>query len=200
MALIRELRAALQAALTDPRERGAIALPPGGNWREAAVVLPLLSDGGTARLLLIQRPHSLRTHAGQFAFPGGSRDPEESLEAAALRELEEELAIGPMQVELLGTIDPVPTSSRFFVTPFVGWISERIEYRPAKAEVDRVIEVPLGELIHSVRHWTEPREYEGRRYSVHFYDYQGEVIWGATGQMLWDFLQRVAVLPAAKEL
>jgi 8-oxo-dGTP pyrophosphatase MutT (NUDIX family) len=197
---VESLRAELRHALN--AERPPLDFPGLGiaQWREAAVVVPVLAESKTLRLLVIQRPRTLRTHAGQFAFPGGARDGEESLQAAGLRELDEELGLTAAEVELLGALPETPTSSHYRVTPFVGWVDRPVTLRPAAAEVDRVLEIPLHALLKEPHHWTELRRYEGRDYPVHFFDYGGAVIWGATGLMLWNFIQCVAALPAAKEL
>ncbi|MDE9567113.1 NUDIX domain-containing protein, partial [Xenorhabdus bovienii] len=56
------------------------------NQRNAAVLLPIICKPEPS-LLLTQRSQSLRSHAGQIAFPGGVTDPDDnSLIATALRE------------------------------------------------------------------------------------------------------------------
>ena len=68
-----------------------------GNRQSA--VLMLLADGPQGPdLLLTQRAATLRTHAGQPAFPGGAIDPGEDAVAAALREGEEETGVDPTSV------------------------------------------------------------------------------------------------------
>lgn len=48
---------------------------------------------GDGRVLLAQRPPG-KPHAGMWEFPGGKIEPGETPEAALIRELDEELAIG----------------------------------------------------------------------------------------------------------
>ena len=53
------------------------------------------------KVLLIQRAHA--PFAGRWALPGGFVDMEESLEASALRELEEETGLSKIYLEQLYT-------------------------------------------------------------------------------------------------
>src|SRR5712691_9409041 len=63
--------------------------------RPAAVAVVLLpDDSGRACFLLTRRAASLRTHARQWALPGGRVNPGESAPRAALRELSEEVGLG----------------------------------------------------------------------------------------------------------
>jgi len=54
--------------------------------REAAALLLIYPIDGQAHVLLTVRSAGLRLHTGQVSFPGGSVDPNESFESAALRE------------------------------------------------------------------------------------------------------------------
>ena len=50
-------------------------------------------------MLLIERAHDMRSHAGQVAFPGGAVDPgDDGAVAAALREAVEETGLDPAGV------------------------------------------------------------------------------------------------------
>ena len=63
-------------------------------------------DGGNPKLLLIQRGGE--PYAGCWAFPGGFADPNEEIQATALRELEEETGISDFpedQMQLVGTYE-----------------------------------------------------------------------------------------------
>ena len=63
-------------------------------------------------LLLIERARSLRTHAGQVAFPGGAVDPGDvDPPATALREAHEEVGLDPATVVVAATLPSLyPTS------------------------------------------------------------------------------------------
>jgi 8-oxo-dGTP pyrophosphatase MutT (NUDIX family) len=120
---------------------------PPAERRPAAVALVLLPDGeGRACFLLTRRAERLRAHARQWALPGGRIEPGESAEAAARRELAEEvgLALGPEAV--LGVLDDYPTRSGFVITPVVVWGDGASELTPNPDEVMRVYHVPLDDL------------------------------------------------------
>src|SRR4051812_237516 len=118
-------------------------------------------------LLLTERAHDMRSHPGQVSFPGGSVDPTDaSVEAAALREAEEETGLDPAGVQVFGRLPQLwLPPSNFAVTPVLGWWREESQVRAVDpAEVHAVYRVPLDHLLDpahrvSVRHpsgWTGP--------------------------------------------
>jgi 8-oxo-dGTP pyrophosphatase MutT (NUDIX family) len=110
----------------------------------AAVLVPLFEREGEAHVWLARRPASMRSHAGQVAFPGGKRDAsDESLLDTALREADEELGIERACVDVLGALDRVVTHSGFVISPWVGWLVQSVELRPNPGEVARVFAAPL---------------------------------------------------------
>jgi 8-oxo-dGTP pyrophosphatase MutT (NUDIX family) len=163
---------------------------PGLVLREAAVLVPLLVREGTPHILFTKRPPTLRHHAGQYSFPGGSRDPEDVTPLhTALRETREELGIDVSGVRVLGALDEVPTLTEFRIQPFVGVIPTGLEYRPNPDEVEFILEVPLSHLLDPSLRRTERRSLRGVEYEVDFYTYGSHVIWGATGRILRDLLR-----------
>ena len=157
--------------------------------REAGVLVLLVPhDGDPAVVLTIRREH-LPDHAGQISFPGGQREGDESLLDAALREAEEEVALPPSSVRMLGRLTPlyIPPSD-FCVHPFVGRPESAPELCPADEEVERVLRVPLAHLLDPATHSTETRRLGGTDVEVPYYDVAGRTVWGATAMMLAEFL------------
>jgi 8-oxo-dGTP pyrophosphatase MutT (NUDIX family) len=111
-----------------------------------AIVVVESEAGGEATVLLTKRPASLRRHAGQWALPGGRLDEGETVEAAALRELHEELRLELSPDTILGLLDDYPTRSGFRITPVVVWggVVGRID--PDPVEVAYVLRVPFRQL------------------------------------------------------
>ena len=115
--------------------------------KAAAVALVLLADAEERGcFLLTKRAPTLRAHTGQWALPGGRMDAGESPEAAALRELDEEVGLKLGVEKLLGFLDDYPTRSGFVITPVVFWADDPGALAPNPAEVARVHVVPLTDL------------------------------------------------------
>ncbi len=113
----------------------------GPELKRAAVAITLVEadDGsGETAFLLTRRAAALRSHAGQWALPGGRCDPGESLEEAALRELHEELGLRLPPEAILGVLDDYPTRSGYAVTPVVAWLDDARAIEPNPDEVASV--------------------------------------------------------------
>jgi 8-oxo-dGTP pyrophosphatase MutT (NUDIX family) len=114
---------------------------------KAAVALVLVRGPlDEPAFLLTRRAARLNAHGGQFALPGGRIDQGEDANAAALRELHEELgvALGPESV--LGQLDDFATRSGYVMTPVVLWGPDVGGLSPNPAEVAVAYRVPLREL------------------------------------------------------
>lgn len=169
---------------------------PGLRLRESAVLVPLHLRAGRPHVVFTQRPAHLRTHAGQFSFPGGTRDPEDaSAEATALREAHEELGIPPAQVRVLGQLDEVPTLTEFRIQPVVGLIPPDLSYVPSAHEVAFILELPLAHFLDPAVRRTEQHTAHGLTFDVDFYAYDEHVIWGATARILRNLLAAARGLP-----
>jgi mutator protein MutT len=120
---------------------------PIGDRRPAAVAVVVVPDEeGEAAVVLTLRASGLRRHGGQWALPGGRLDPGETPEAAALRELEEEVGLTLSPSHLLGCLDDYPTRSGFVITPVVVWGSAA-SLRANPREVAGIHLVPFRELL-----------------------------------------------------
>jgi 8-oxo-dGTP pyrophosphatase MutT (NUDIX family) len=108
----------------------------------------------------------------------------------ALREAWEEVRIPAEAVEVLGLLDDTMTrATPFVITPVVGLIRERVDFRPDGREIERVIEVPLDLLRDPAIFHTEIWERGGEPHPVHFYQVsETDVVWGATARILKQFL------------
>jgi 8-oxo-dGTP pyrophosphatase MutT (NUDIX family) len=101
---------------------------------------------GGAAFLLCRRAAEMNRHAGQWALPGGKVDADETSEAAALREVEEEIGLTIEPSQVLGRLDDYATRSGFVITPFVVWGGPDVELHPDPREVAHVLRIGLHEL------------------------------------------------------
>src|SRR5205823_3768089 len=124
----------------------------------------------------------------QISFPGGAREGDEGPLACALRECREELGLDE-GIAVFGGLPCRQSSSGFRVHPVVGYIPDPAGLRPDPAEVARLLVVPLAALrVESA--WEERAPLDASRpshpSSPHF-TIRGDVIWGLTGRITWDF-------------
>ena len=179
----------LHRLLHERVRRGIDVAPP---LMRAGVLIPLLPRSDSVELLFTRRTDTVLTHKGQISFPGGQQeDADVETVETALRECYEEIGLEPSRVTVLGELDDVFTSvSGFVITPVVGLVDGYIDdLRPAPDEVKSLLMVPLTTLLQPDVHTTETRAFEGQRYRIHYYTVGDDVIWGATGRIVYQFLK-----------
>ncbi len=167
--------------------------PISGSLTPAAVLLPLLNKDDELNILLTRRTQMVKAHKGQVSFPGGVRDAaDESLLSTALREAQEEIGLQPKDVEILGSLDPVATtSSGFLVHSFVGLVPYPYPFRLNSREVAETLMVPFHFLA-DAKHWHRiPFISNNQPFDHYFVPYGKYLIWGATARILKIFFGRL---------
>jgi 8-oxo-dGTP pyrophosphatase MutT (NUDIX family) len=160
---------------------------------EAAVLLALYGWPEEPGLIFTERRADLRRHAGEISFPGGRQDEiDADLATTALREAQEEIALEPTRVELVGALPPTSTFvTGYRVHPFVGLVAHPSELglTPNPTEVETVLTFSLEVL----REGYEMRRLIRRGIPIHTpaYEVEGQLIWGATARILGDLLVRL---------
>lgn len=156
---------AVQRAAVGPERRAAVAvvlLEEG----EGADIDGLAKPQGWSRaaaLLLTRRAASLQNHAGQWALPGGRIDEGETAEAAALRELREEVGLVLTPADVLGPLDDYVTRSGFVISPLVVWGGEAAHMVADPAEVASIHRIRASEFLRADAPMLEPSEESGRQ-------------------------------------
>ena len=181
--LLTRLRATTAADFT------RLPVPEDGARASAVLVLFGEQAPGEPDVLMLQRSATMRSHAGQPAFPGGAADPSDrDATATALREANEEVGLDPDTVEIVAELPTlwIPVSN-YLVTPVLAWWREPHEVRAvAVDEVERVARLPVAELVDPanrlrVRHpsgWIGPA-----------FDVGGMRVWGFTAGVLSTLLE-----------
>jgi len=179
----------LSERLLTPEEAAAMEAHGG---TEAAVLLPLYGWPEEPGLIFTERRADLRRHAGEISFPGGRQDEGDAdLAATALREAEEEIALDPAAVQLVGALPPASTFvTGYRIQPFVGRVADPAELglKPNPGEVETVLTFSLELLRNNYAMRRLVRR--GVPIRTPTYEVEGQLIWGATARILGDLLER----------
>lgn len=169
----------------------AAELTTGGGTTPSAVLVPLLEINDRLHVVLTRRRDDMRRHAGEISFPGGRTDPGDvSPTATALRESDEELGLPPENVEVLGALSPVGTFvTNYLIYPVVGWIRRPGEWLISPHEVDSVLELDVGAL--RAGHARQRLVRHGIPFDTDTYTVDDHLVWGATGRILGELLDRL---------
>jgi 8-oxo-dGTP pyrophosphatase MutT (NUDIX family) len=198
--------AELRARLAEPACAEAPAPPRTGDdaWdlnehrtlMPAAVLVPLVL-GEAPGVLLTKRTAHLSSHAGQVSFPGGRIDPDdESAEAAALRESEEEIGLDRSQVEIIGRLADYVTGTGYRITPVVGLLPPgcglaALRLRLSADEVEQVFELPMSVLLDPAAPQRRRAQFRGRWREFWVWPHPEHHIWGATAGILVNLAARL---------
>lgn len=163
--------------------------PPPVTARRAAVLLLLYPVEDRWTIPLTLRPVEMLDHAGQVSLPGGTIEPNETSEAAARRELIEELGATPTNLRMLGPLSPIYLfNSNFYVEPWLAATTVRPEWSPNLAEVAELIEAPMDELCDPRNHIEWSMERFGIQSRVPGVQFATHRIWGGTCMMLAELM------------
>lgn len=156
---------------------------------EAAILVPLMALDGAWHVILTKRAATLSKHPNEIACPGGMRDPTDaSIEATALREAEEEIALPRASVEVAGFLEPGVTRYGAVVYPIIGHVqSAVIPYlRANPAEVAEIFTAPLEMFLSPRSLVTTDYFPSGSATGIRLYDfaYSHHRITGVTASIL----------------
>jgi len=172
------------------RQRKLIEHPP---FSHAAVLVPLFKKGEDCHLLFTKRSDQVKYHKGEISFPGGVVDEEDSeLISTALREAFEEIGLKENDVQIIGILDDIVTITEFIVTPIVGLFPYPYLFKVSEVEIAELIEVPLSFLLDENCFSEREIIRGGRKEVVYAYQYEKNIIWGATARILKQFLDLIS--------
>ncbi len=170
---------------------------PPDSARESAVLMLFGEGSDGPDLVLIERAHDMRSHAGQVAFPGGASDPgDDGPSTTALREAQEEIGLDPAGVDVLVELPALwlPPSNFAVTTVLAWWRQESPIGVVDAAEVASVLRAPLSALVDPDRRFTvrHPSGYQGPGFAVS--GPPGElVLWGFTAGVVDQVLNKAGL-------
>lgn len=163
---------------------------PGKDSIEAAVLILLYPFNGSICTVLMQRPDYKGVHGGQISFPGGKREAsDENIIQTAIREAYEETGVNPAKINVINELTPlfIPVSNTV-VTPIVAWSDEKPLFNHQPDEVVFLFDADIRRLIDPAIIKIKPFEIRGEMIDIKYFDYDGNMIWGATAMILHELL------------
>lgn len=199
LALVEADASAARPAPLDPGARPAAVLVLFGVLdRLAAEHDAAAAVSADLDVLLLARAPTLRSHAGQIAFPGGRIDPEDDGPvAAALREAVEETGLDATGVEVLGTLPELPLPySAHRVTPVLGWWARPTPVRVVdERESSSVFRAPVADLLDPANRYTTRVRRDGAVFTGPAWlltiDGREHLVWGFTAGILDGLFTRL---------
>lgn len=170
-----------------------------GDLKPAAVLIALFQEASEWHFPLIKRVEDGFAHSGQIALPGGRLENDETAEAAALREAEEEIGLDQTSVTVIGKLSPLPIPiSGYLVHPIVGTLATKPTWRMQPGEVDEVFTASIQELLDASNRTTEVRQFRQQSFTIPYFRFDTYKVWGATAMILAEFehiLQNISSAP-----
>lgn len=180
----------VQYLMAPPGRRKIDPQASGIDYRNSSVLILLYPHETGISTVLIKRHEYEGAHSGQVGFPGGKHErTDDSFEATALRETQEELGIDPHHVKVIGSLSEVYIPvSRFKVHPFIGVTAARPVFTPDPFEVKDILEIDLQTLKDkSIVSETLVTTSGGFKVKTPYYNIQGFIVWGATAMIISEF-------------
>ena len=151
------------------------------SYRLASVLVVIY--GKSPKIIMTEKPKSMKLHAGEISFPGGKIDVNDTnLLETALRETNEEIGLNILKDQVVGQLLPVSTlNSGFLILPFVSILDE-IPPLVSNSEVEKIFHMPLDSLLGTIAKDTDPSH--NLIDEMFTFEYQAQIVWGASARIL----------------
>jgi len=163
-----------------------------GNYRKAAVLVPMLKKNAAWHILFTKRSEYLEEHRGQVSFPGGRiEDKDISAEHAALRETHEEIGIPSEKIFVLGSLREIPSITNFLITPVIGVLDYPLSLKIQKQEVSNVFTIPLKWLANPSNFQVFQRDLPepfSKVNTIYYKSYKKNILWGISAKIIQIFI------------
>jgi coenzyme A diphosphatase NUDT7 len=162
--------------------------PSGFSFDQTSVSFLLFDKDELHLLAILKADNKGYPWRNQVALPGGHVDDEDKSNLdAARREMEEEVNISRNNVNFIGSMGHFQTLNNKDIEVFIGMWNGEGNIRFEKAEISKVLEIPLKRLIkihmESNFHNRHPDVMEL------VYPFEDVVIWGVTAKMVHFFIE-----------
>ena len=158
------------------------------SYRLASVLVVIYDQ--PPKIIMTEKPQSMKFHAGEISFPGGKFDVDDSdLLDTALRETSEEIGLNISKDQVIGQLTPVRTlNSGFLISSFVTLLDE-IPPLVANSEVEKIFHIPLYPFLKTIAKDTDPRH--NLQDEMYTFEYQEQTVWGASARILKQIESRL---------
>ncbi len=167
----------------------------------SAVCLLLYENNQQVFFPLIKRTNTSLHHKGQMALPGGRLDPDESIEQGAIRECEEEIGVPKKDIVPIRRLTElyIPVSNHL-VYPIVCYTPYPPTFQYNPDEVERILICSVENLLHFEKQLTKVRLKDNFTIDAPAFNFQQEIIWGATALILNEFKHLLIKYPQFNNL
>ena len=151
------------------------------SYRLASVLVVIYDQ--SPKIIMTEKPKSMKLHAGEISFPGGKLDVNDSnLLETALRETNEEIGLNISKDQVVGQLRPVSTlNSGFLILPFVS-VLDQIPPLTSNSEVEKIFHMPLDSLLKTARKDTDQNH--NLVDEMYTFEYREQIVWGASARIL----------------
>ncbi len=159
-----------------------------GKYRLASILVVIY--GKEPIIIMTEKPKHMKFHAGEISFPGGKLDSDDSdLLETALRETSEEIGLTISKEQVIGQLEPVITlNSGFLILPFIS-VVDKIPPLSANAEVEKIFHISLESFLKT--EGKDPDPSHNLIQEMHTFEYQNQIIWGASARILKQIHSRI---------